>query len=109
MVNQILFLDTGGAADQASATIRLIATIPRMIPTIEEMPILPVAFRNQTSDRIPSRIAPRARMPVRMTHERMPRIRLTNPGQFLLRFGAAPGTIAGAAGTTGGWKAAGAG
>lgn len=83
-------------ADQASATIRLIATIPRIIPTIEEMPILPVAFRNQTRDMIPSRIAVMAKMPVRMTHERMPKIRLKKPSQFLLRFGAAFGTAAGA-------------
>ena len=83
-------------ADQVSATIRLIAAIPRIIPTIEEMPILPVAFRNQTSDMIPSRIAVMAKMPVRMTHERMPKIRLKKPSQFLLRFGAAFGTAAGA-------------
>ena len=64
-----------------------IAANARIIPIIEEIPILPVAFRNQTRETIPSRIAAIARMPVRITHERMLRNRLTKPSQFFERRG----------------------
>jgi hypothetical protein len=86
-----------------------IAANARIIPIIEEIPILPVAFRNQTRETIPSRIAAIARMPVRITHERMLRSRLTKPSQFFERRGTAAGAGADAAVVTRGWAAAAAG
>ena len=92
-------------ADQASAMVTTIAATPRIIPIMAEMPVFPVAFRNQTSEITPSTMAPAAKMPVSITHERTPRARLTKPGQFLVRFGAFDGAScvrAGIAPVTGG-------
>jgi hypothetical protein len=74
----------------------MIAATPRTIPIREEIPLLPVAFLNRKRLIIPSRTAAMATIRVRIPHERIPRIRLVIPSQFLLRFGAAPGAGAGA-------------
>lgn len=88
------------AGGHASTRFAAIAAIPRRIPARAEIPILPVVFLNHASATIPSRIAPIARRPVRMTHDRMPRMRLIIPGQFHFRFGVVTGAGPGA-GTTG--------
>src|SRR5512137_588268 len=95
----------GGLPVQPSAMVTAIAAIPRTMPIMPEIPILPVAFLNRNVPAIPSRMAPAAKMMVRMPHERMPSMKLTIPSQFLGRFGAAAG--AGAAAMTGGWTGAG--
>jgi hypothetical protein len=86
---------------QTSTIVITIAAIPKTIPIIEEIPILPVALLKRMIPTIPSRIAPMARITVRIPHERMPRIRLTIPSQFLVRFGTATGAATAAAAATG--------
>jgi hypothetical protein len=90
---------------QPSTIVTAIAAIPRTIPIMPEIPILPVAFLNRNVPAIPSRMAPIANMMVRIPHERIPRRKLTIPSQFLVRFSAAAG--AGAAVMTGGWMGVG--
>lgn len=88
--------------DQESASVTATAPIPRRIPITEDIPILPDARRNQTNDSIPRTMALRARIPVSITHERTPRIRLAKPGQFLRFFLGAAGAGSAAGGVPGG-------
>jgi hypothetical protein len=90
--------------DQGTAIITAIAAIPKIIPIIEEMPILPVALLKRISPAIPNRIALRAKIPVRIIQERRPRIILMMPSQFHWRFGAGTGAGKGTAAATGCWK-----
>jgi hypothetical protein len=93
----------GGLLVQASTVFIAIAAIPRTIPIIPEIPILPVAFLNRNVPAQPSRMATMARITVRIPHERMPKTRLTIPSQFLVRFGAAAGACTGTAAAKGTW------
>jgi hypothetical protein len=96
----------GGLLIQASATFTAIAAIPRTIPIMPEIPILPVAFLNRNVPATPSRMAPMAKITVRIAHERMPKTRLTIPNHFSGCFDTAPGTGPEAAAATSGWLGA---
>jgi hypothetical protein len=86
---------------QARVIFTASAAIPRTIPIMEDIPILPVALLNRKRLTMPRTTVTTERITVRIPHERKPRIRLKKPNQFLFRFGAAAGTGAGAAAAKG--------